>query len=239
MPLVSARPSGDAVTTASTGQASFETNRFYQPGLLEAPDLWLWEALASGATRAKSFSLGGVDAAAPQAAELEVFLQGASESGNPVDHHVSVSLNGTPVGEAQFAGKTPYRMSLSVPQSVLREGANELSLTNVADTGVSSFVFLDRFTIAHPQSSSLAGGRFEGTWSESGSVSLSIGSAVSGAVRACGCDGELGSRASLADRHRNGGRCGAIQGRGGTPLLGVASDSALFSPRVAGHSLRR
>ena len=46
---------------ASTGQASFETNRFYQPGLLEAPDLWLWEGLASGATRAKSFSLPGVE----------------------------------------------------------------------------------------------------------------------------------------------------------------------------------
>ena len=80
------------------GQASFETDRFYQPGLLEAPDLWLWEALASGATRVKSFSLAGVDAAASQAAELEVFLQGASESGNPVDHHVSVSLNGTLAG---------------------------------------------------------------------------------------------------------------------------------------------
>ena len=158
MPLVPARPSGAAVTTASTGRASFETNRFYQPGLLEAPDLWLWEAPRSGATRAKSFSLGGVDAAASQAAELEVFLQGASESGNPVDHHVSVSLNGTPVGEAQFAGKTPYRMSLSVPQSALRDGANELSLTNVADTGVSSFVFLDRFTVSYPQAASLASG---------------------------------------------------------------------------------
>ena len=45
MPLVSARPSGGEVTTA-TGQASFEMDRFYQPGLLEAPDPWLWEALA-------------------------------------------------------------------------------------------------------------------------------------------------------------------------------------------------
>ena len=72
---------------------------------------------------------------------------------------MSVSLNGTPVGEAQFAGKPPYRMSLSVPQSVLRDGANELSLTNVADTGVSSLVFLDRFTVSYPRASSLASGR--------------------------------------------------------------------------------
>ena len=179
MPLVSAGPSGGAVATASTGQASFETNRFYQPGLLEAPELWLWEALASGATRAKSFSLTGVDAAASQASELEVFLQGASESGNPVDHHVSVALNGVLAGEARFAGKKPYRMSLSVPQSLLREGANELSLTNVADTGVSSYVFLDRFAVSYPQAASLASGAFEGMWAEAGTATVS---GTSGAV---------------------------------------------------------
>ena len=60
-------------------------------GCWTPPDLWLWEALASGATRVKSFTLTGVDAASAQASQLEVLLQGASESGNPVDHHVSVS----------------------------------------------------------------------------------------------------------------------------------------------------
>ena len=208
MPLVSAAPSGGAVTTASTGQASFETNRFYQPGLLEAPELWLWEGLASGATRAKSFSLSGVDAASSQSAELEVFLQGASESGNPIDHHVSVSLNGVPVGEAQFAGKKPYRMSLSVPASLLREGANELQLTNVADTGVSSFVFLDRFTFAHPQLSSLAGGRFEGVWPESGSVSVSGLGAVSGPVVVLDVTGRRGRRGRALGRPRRRGQSG-------------------------------
>ena len=228
MPLVSATPSGGAVTSTSTGRASFETNRFYQPGLLEAEDLWLWEALASGATRAKSFSLSGVDAASSQAAELEVFLQGASESGGAIDHHVSVSLNGTPVGEAQFAGKKPYRMSLSVPASLLHDGANELSLTNVADTGVSSFVFLDRFTLAHPQLSSLAGGRFDGWWPESGSVSVSASGAVSEPVRIvdvtapvpvwltgfANVAGTVRFRVEAGHRYR------------------VESDSALFSPRI-------
>jgi len=172
MPLVSAAPSGDATVSASLGEASFETNRFYQPGLLEAEDLWLWEALASGVTRVRSFPLAGVAAAGSPAATLDVFLQGGSESGAPVDHHVSVSLNGTLVGEGQFAGKKPYRLSLSLPAGLLREGANELQLTNVADTGVTSFVFLDRFMLAHPQASSLAGGRFEGSWIESGTVSV-------------------------------------------------------------------
>jgi hypothetical protein len=171
MTLVSAAPSGGPVGPPSTGRASFETDRFYQPGLLEAPDPWLWETLVSGTSRVKPFTLSGVSASGT--AELEVDLQGASESGEPIDHHVSVSLNGTLVGEAQFAGKQPYRISLSVPASLLREGANELSLTNVGDTGVSSFVFLDRFSLAHPQPASLSAGVFEGTWGESGTVSLS------------------------------------------------------------------
>ena len=89
MPLQSAAPGANAIATASSVSRSFETNRFYQPGLLEAPDLWLWEALASGVTRVKSFSLAGVSGSGD--GELEVFLQGASESGQAVDHHVSVS----------------------------------------------------------------------------------------------------------------------------------------------------
>ncbi len=227
MPLASAPPSGGAVTTASTGRASFEVNRFYQPGLLQAPDLWLWEALGSGAMRAKSFSLGGVDAASSQTANLEVFLQGASESGNAIDHHVSVSLNGVPVGDAQFAGKQPYRMSLSVPQSVLHEGANELSLTNVADTGVSSFVFLDRFTLAHPQASLLAGGRFEGVWSESGSVSLSGVSGLPVVVDVTG----PGAARWLTGYEAAGGWL-RFRAEAGHRYLAV-SPQALLTPRVA------
>ena len=171
MALVSAVPGSSGVTTASLVTRSFEVNRFYQPGLLAAPDPWLWEAVASGATRVKPFTLTGVVGSG--SAQLDVYLQGASESGSPVDHHLSLSLNGTLVGEAQFAGKQAYRMSLSLPASLLREGSNEISLTNVADTGMSSLVFLDRFTVTHPQTSALTNGVFEGTWGESGAASVS------------------------------------------------------------------
>ena len=170
MPFVLASPTSRALSTASTRTAGFELNRLYQPGLLDAPDLWLWDAAASGATRAESFTLTGVDAAGT--ATLDVYVQGASESGQAVDHHVSISVNGVPAGEAQFAGKKPYRISLSVPAGVLRQGANELELTNVADTGVSSLLFLDRFTIGYAQLGQLSGGVFEGIWTESGTATL-------------------------------------------------------------------
>ena len=182
MARASAAPSGGALVSASTGSASFETNRLYQPGLLDAPDPWLWEGLGAGATRAKAFSLNGVDAASPQGAELAVFVQGGSESGQPVDHHVSLSLNGMLVGEAQFAGKRPYRISLSVPASLLREGTNELAVTNVADTGVASLFFLDRFSVGYPQRPATVAGRFEGVWGGSGSAAVTSDAAAAAVV---------------------------------------------------------
>ena len=102
------RPARTRVATPPVVSRSFETNRFYQPGLLEAPDPWLWEALASGATRVKTFSLAGV-VGAPARAELDVFLQGASESGQPVDHHVSVSR------ERRARGRGAVRGQAAVP----------------------------------------------------------------------------------------------------------------------------
>ena len=224
MPIVAAAASGAVVASAVTGQSSFESDRFYQPGLLDAPDLWLWEALASGVVRAKAFSLAGVQATSSAAAELEVFLQGASESGQPVDHHVSASLNGTLVGEAQFAGKTPYRMSLSVPASLLHEGANELSLANVADTGVSSLVFLDRFRVSYPQMSSLASGVFEGTWAESGSAT------VSGAATALL---DVTAAPVWLSRYETTGGVLRFRAEAGHRYLAVSAQG-LLTPRVAG-----
>ena len=86
MPLVRVGPpSGAAVTASSQGaRATFEVDRFYQPGSLDAADLWLWEALASGATRVKSFTLTGVDAASAQSlAALGALAGGVGSAGTP------------------------------------------------------------------------------------------------------------------------------------------------------------
>jgi hypothetical protein len=173
MGVASAAPVGAPVVSSSTGSASFETNRIYQPGLLEAPDVWLWDGMASGVVRAKGFTLSGVDGSSRDSARLVVYLQGGSESGLTADHHVSVSVNGGFVGEATFAGKRPHAVEVSVPASLLREGANELAVTNVGDTGVSSLVFLDRFEVGYPQVSTTQRGVFEGVWAQGGTVEVS------------------------------------------------------------------
>ena len=61
--------------------ARFETNRIYQSGLLEAPDIWLWDFAQSGVTKNVSLDLEGVDLASPLPARVRVFLQGASDAG--------------------------------------------------------------------------------------------------------------------------------------------------------------
>jgi hypothetical protein len=168
-----ATPAGSDVPLPSTGSVSFETNRIYQPGLLEAEDVWVWQAAVSSAAPARvDFSLGGVETSSGESARLVVHLQGASESGTTTDHHVRVLVNGVEAGEATFSGKKPYRLEATVGVSALKEGANELSLVNVGDTGVYSLVFLDRFEISYPQASVARGGVFEGEWSETGTVEV-------------------------------------------------------------------
>jgi hypothetical protein len=172
MGVVLAIPRGAALRTSSTGRASFETNRIYQSGLLEAPDVWLWEALVSGAARTAGFTLAGVDTASVASGRVAVLLQGGSDSGTVVDHHVRVLVNGSDAGEARFSGKRLYRMEVTVAASLLREGANELQVVNVGDTGVSSLVFLDRFTVEYPQRWEAKEGVFEGETGEEGTAEV-------------------------------------------------------------------
>ena len=169
----SALPQGAPLGSASRTTLSFETNRFYQPGLLDAPDPWLWESLPSGAVRVKPFALSGVDPLSPLGAQLLVELQGSTDAiETSEDHHIRVSVNGIDVGETFFDGKRPHRLSLAVPASLLREGPNELGVTNVGDTGVSSMVFLDRFSLEYPQASRPRQGVFDGVWPEAGAAEI-------------------------------------------------------------------
>ena len=173
MGVVLGPPEGGSSVSSSMGLATFETNRSYQPGLLEAPDVWLWEVMAGGGA-AKTVTLGltGVDRSSSESARVTVHLQGGSASGVVEDHHVQVSLNGAVVGEGRFGGKGAYPLSLSVPTSQLVEGANSLSLLNVGDTGVSSVVLLDKVEVGYPQVAVARGGVFEGTWADGGTVEV-------------------------------------------------------------------
>ncbi len=96
-------------------------------------------------------------------------LQGGSESGTTADHHIRLSVNGGFVGggDVRREAAAPARDVL-VPASLLREGANELSVANVGDTGVELLVFLDRFEICYPQVSAVRAGSSRGCGERAG-----------------------------------------------------------------------
>ncbi len=171
MPLVSAFPSGSAASFA-WGLKRWEENRSFQPGLLEAPDLWLWDILVAPVKKGYHFALDSL-VPASEPSQLTVFLQGGSDQEGVADHHVRVSVNGTAVGEATWDGQTPQALPASIGPGILREGDNLLELESLGDAGASySLVFLDRFELAYPRSLSAPGGLFEARFSRTGGAEV-------------------------------------------------------------------
>ena len=68
------------VSSAPLAKERFETNRFYLPGLLDAPDIWLWDFMVGGVSKTVPFSIQGLDSTSSQPAQIQVVFQGASEA---------------------------------------------------------------------------------------------------------------------------------------------------------------
>ena len=174
MSLVSAPPDASQAgssAVSSRGLASFEINRAFAPDILDIEDLWQWESIGSGVSKTKPFALDGLDASSSETARLVVFLQGGSDAVSVVDHHVQVFVGGALVADETFDGAVPHRLEADVPVSLLAT-ANELTVTNVGDTGVASRVFLDRFEILYPQVAAARSGAFDGVFSSTGTAEV-------------------------------------------------------------------
>jgi parallel beta-helix repeat protein len=181
MPVESASPSGSPVSSY-VDRREWEQDRYYQPGLLEAPSPWLWDLVLAPGAKSFPFELSALSEGA---ATLEVYLQGASDFDAAPDHHVRVSLNGSPVGEASWNGMAAKTIEVPLPFGVLREGQNELTVDNVGDTGAQySMVFLDRFGVSYRRNPVAAAGVLEGRFDEGGTVSVAGLSAGSLLLRA-------------------------------------------------------
>ena len=169
----SAAPTGAPLGSASYAEARFETQKIYQSGLLDAPDIWLWDFAFRGLTKDLTLSLEGVDTTSPLQARVRLYLQGGSDSAQVGEHHFTASWNGVLLDDISFEGKKPYLLEGLVPAANLNEGANTLTLSNVGDTGVYSLVFLDKVEVDYPQASTLRAGLFNGAWTEAGAAEVS------------------------------------------------------------------
>jgi len=147
----------------------YEENRFYQAGLLEAPDLWLWDALMAPITKSFNFQVNGLR---PGSSRLKVWLQGVSDFGAHPDHHLKFYVNGAFQEELFWDGKQPEKAELVLLPGVLLEGENRLEIENVGDTEAQySMVMLDGFQVVYPRAASTETGALEGLWPLAGRAS--------------------------------------------------------------------
>ena len=150
MEEVDASPSGKALG-AYWQTVQREENRYYQAGLVDAPDLWLWELLFAPETKGFAFDVTDL-ASTAESAHLRVWLQGASDFSAAPDHHVRLYLNGTFIEEMSWDGKRAQRIDSELHPGFLREGENLLEIESVGDTGADySMVMLDRFEVSYPR----------------------------------------------------------------------------------------
>ena len=153
---------------------SYEENKYYQAGILEAPDLWLWDLLVSPVSKSYAFTLDEL-ASSSRAGRIKVWLQGASDfEAEPRPPPAGVRRTGNVVGEATWDGKKEQTIEAPCLPGILQEGANTLSLENVGDTGAAySMVFLNRYEVSYPRRLVACVGRIEGTFRESGAAEIS------------------------------------------------------------------
>ena len=147
-----------------------EEAHLYQPALLEAPDLWLWDAVLSPERKSFPFTVSEL-ANGGGPATLQLWLQGASDFEASPDHHVRVLVNDVFVAESSWDGKSPRRVEGELPPALLHDGTNTLTLDNLGDTGAAySMVMLDKFAVRYPRRLVAENGALEGSFDASGSA---------------------------------------------------------------------
>jgi hypothetical protein len=97
-----------------------------------------------------------LDRSSTEDALLEVVLQGATES----PHRVKILLNRVEVGEIVFEGQGKGTLKVEIPQSILEEGENLVSLVAMGDEMDATLLDTIRLTFWHTYTSEDNGLRF-------------------------------------------------------------------------------
>ena len=100
-------------------------------------------AVVTGNTIEQSIPLQHLDTSTSDMSIVDVALQGVTAGA----HLVQVALNGTTLGSISFQNQMPGTMKFTVPQSLLREGTNAVSLTPLG--GASDVSLVDNIRISY------------------------------------------------------------------------------------------
>jgi hypothetical protein len=140
------------------GTARVEENRLYQPQVSEG-DHWMWQNLPAGKSQEIEIHLPGAVAGK---ARLRLAAWGSTEAQASPDHHLRVTVNGTPAGEGSWDGKGNALIEADFEGSMLRDGANSLTITAPGDTGVAAEInFSNWVEIIYPRQPAAEDDRLE------------------------------------------------------------------------------
>jgi hypothetical protein len=153
--------SGDPTGLPPGGGASsflFEENKIYYPNNHPGPEIppgrdgdrWMWASLlhtAGGPTAVFTNTFTLPPLASTAGDKLTLWLIGYTDVAATPDHHLAVALNGQPLDDVTWDGKTAITATLAIPAGVLRAGANQLDLTLPGGAAAVDGVWLDAFEI--------------------------------------------------------------------------------------------
>ncbi len=170
---------GDANATFPETRPA-ETDAFPATAISPEPesDYWFWAFLVGNdPTYGKqTFALNatGLPAAASGTASLQVRLQGATDTGVAGEHHATVAVNGTPVGEMQWQGIAPHSEVFPVDAALLLETGNQIEVTAAAGNGAPySIQYVDGFELGYPRRFQAAGDTLAFTSGNNAQVTVS------------------------------------------------------------------
>lgn len=150
-----------------------ETNALYIPGIPgeEEFERWMWDYARAATTLPRVFSKEFV-LAAPYDGGATLTIAMLAFNHDPTidpDHHVTVSLNGTQVGEYQWDGINWLYPEISIPQGLLTDGSNTLTVTAFNPPGVdANTVYIDWFELDLASYFHSEGNRLAFTYNNSG-----------------------------------------------------------------------
>lgn len=98
----------------------------------------------------QSLAVRHLDSLATNSASLELALQGATDTpGSTPDHTIKVLLNGSDIGAISFDGQSRKTAALSIPNNLLRDGDNAVTLTALGGEMDLSLIDFIRLTYSH------------------------------------------------------------------------------------------
>lgn len=112
-------------------------------------DYWFWDFVLSGDATygTKTFAVDVPAVASDANASLEMRLQGALDG---AQHEARIRVNGVPVGEARWNALDARTATVALPAGVLRDGANEIAIEGILESGAPYGVFyVDGFTVRY------------------------------------------------------------------------------------------